>query len=245
MTAPADRSNPWEWMQPHDRQRFGDVIFDPAEQERWCRAVMLGGLPYMWDKAKVVRTLIFDQLRLTPGDKALIVGESVESCEFGAEIRSRVGETGSVEIVDITDDARDRYFAGIRGTGGQLATWRWEYTKNMRDVSFDAIAVLQATQHTDDWNIAATEFLRILKPGKRIAIAEISFSPATKMKKDLDLHIEYLFEKIFARIGFRYEDFPYYSAEQVAAAFAGRTTEAQTLEWKGLEAFWASKPMSP
>ena len=42
-----DSTNPWDWMQPHDIARFGAVIADPKEQERWCRAVMLGGLPYM------------------------------------------------------------------------------------------------------------------------------------------------------------------------------------------------------
>jgi hypothetical protein len=43
--ASRDSANPWEWMQPHDA-RMGEVIY-PKEQQRWCRAVMLGGLPYM------------------------------------------------------------------------------------------------------------------------------------------------------------------------------------------------------
>lgn len=32
-------------MQPYDVRRFDEVILDKKEQERWCRAVLLGGLP--------------------------------------------------------------------------------------------------------------------------------------------------------------------------------------------------------
>ena len=39
-----DDEDPWKWMQPYDVRRFGDVILDEKEQERWCRAVLLGGL---------------------------------------------------------------------------------------------------------------------------------------------------------------------------------------------------------
>lgn len=35
--------DPWAWMQPYDVRRFGEVILDKKEQERWCRAVLLGG----------------------------------------------------------------------------------------------------------------------------------------------------------------------------------------------------------
>ena len=38
-----ENEDPWAWMQPHDVRRFGEVIMDPKEQERWCRAVLLGG----------------------------------------------------------------------------------------------------------------------------------------------------------------------------------------------------------
>ena len=81
--------NPWDWMQPHDAARLGEVIFDPAEQTRWSRAIMLGGLPYMWrKKAKVVRELMYDRMRLRAGDRVFILGESIASCGFVDDIRT-------------------------------------------------------------------------------------------------------------------------------------------------------------
>ena len=29
--------DPWSWMQPYDIRRFGEIIQDKTEQERWCR----------------------------------------------------------------------------------------------------------------------------------------------------------------------------------------------------------------
>ena len=65
---PMDEEDPWKWMQPYDVCRFGEVILDRKEQERWCRAVLLGGLPFMWRKAEVARNLIYDKLELREGD---------------------------------------------------------------------------------------------------------------------------------------------------------------------------------
>lgn len=30
-----DKEDPWKWMRPYDVRRFGDVILDEKEQERW------------------------------------------------------------------------------------------------------------------------------------------------------------------------------------------------------------------
>ncbi len=144
--------NPWDWMQPHDAERLGKIIFDPAEQARWTRAVMLGGLPYMWRrKAKVVRELMYDRMDLRPGDRVFVVGESLESCGFIADIRERIGPDGVIDAVDITEEARDAYIAGLRGRSGLLATWQFKYTHSIADEAYDVAANLQGVQHTDDW----------------------------------------------------------------------------------------------
>src|SRR5215469_16127823 len=126
--------NPWDWMQPHDAARLGEIILDPAEQTRWSRAVMLGGLPYMWrKKAKVVRELMYDRMRLRAGDKVFILGESIASCGFVDDIRQRIGPGGTIDVVDITEEARNAYIAGVRGRAGALATWQFKYTQAIAD----------------------------------------------------------------------------------------------------------------
>ena len=50
-----ENEDPWAWMQPHDLRRFGEIIMDPKEQERWCRAVLLGGLPFMCRRLRTLQ----------------------------------------------------------------------------------------------------------------------------------------------------------------------------------------------
>src|SRR3974377_2377088 len=89
--------DPWAWMQSYDVQRLGGVILDLKEQEGWWRAVLLGGLPFMWRKAEVARNLIYDRLELRTGDKVLIIGECIEPCGFVDDMRQRVG-LGAVDL---------------------------------------------------------------------------------------------------------------------------------------------------
>ena len=113
--------DPWDWMQPYDVQRFGEVILDRKEQERWCRAVLLGGLPFMWRKAEAARNVIYDRLELRPGDKVLIIGECIAPCGFVDDMKQRIGSNGEVHVIDITDEARDNYIAKKRGR--RATTW--------------------------------------------------------------------------------------------------------------------------
>jgi ubiquinone/menaquinone biosynthesis C-methylase UbiE len=236
-------TNPWDWMQAHDTKRMGDVILDPLEQQRWCRAVMLGGLPYMWRvMADTVRKMMYEKLELRAGDAVLIIGESVASCGFADDIQDRVGPTGSVRVIDITDEARDAYISGKRGRTNQLATWEWEYTRDIPDETFDCVAVLQAVQHTDDWREQGVELLRLMKPGRNILLGEITFSPRMLMLAQQDIHIEYWLEKIMSRVGWDTTDFPYYSIADLEAAFAGRVVDPHGFVWKGIELFWGTKP---
>jgi hypothetical protein len=235
--------NPWDWMQPYDVRRFGDIITNPEEQTRWCRAVMLGGLPYMWKlKAEPIRRMIYERLALRAGDKVLLIGECIEPCGFVDDVRERVGATGEIRVIDITDEARDAYFSGKRGSGGQLATWRFNYTSDVPEAYFDCVACLQGVQHTDDWRETGKELLRTMKGGRSLVLAEIAYSPETRMKIELDMHIQYMFEKLCARVGFRLEDFPYYSPEALLKAFAGLVNDPGVFVWKGIEMFWGTKP---
>jgi len=235
--------SPWDYLQGWDTKLCGQDILDPAEQTRWSRAMFLGGLPYMWRKIEVVRQLMYDRLDLRPGDRVLLLGESIVPCGFVDDIRRRIGPTGEVEVIDILEDARQAYFTGQRGAGGQLATWRFNYTDKLPDESFDCVAVLQAIQHTDDWTATGKELLRIMKSGRHILLAEIAFGhPAFMEKVRSDIHIEYLWEKIFSRMGWALEDAPYYSPDDLLKAFNGLVIEPRTFEWRGLELFWGAKP---
>jgi ubiquinone/menaquinone biosynthesis C-methylase UbiE len=229
-------------MQPYDVRRFGDVIMDRKEQERWCRAVLLGGLPFMWRKAEVARNLIYDRLELREGDKVLVIGECIEACGFTDDIRNWIGPGGEIKVFDITDEARDNYITKKRGRGGQVATWAWTYTRDIPERHFDCGVCLQGVQHTDDWRETGAEMLRVMKRGRNIVLAEIAYSPETRMKIGRDMHIEYIFDKLLSRVGRKLEEFPYYSPQDLAAAFKGLVIDPDHFVWKGIEIFWGRKP---
>jgi hypothetical protein len=186
------------------------------------------------------RCLICGGTRPRSGDKVLIIGEVVEGCGFPDDIRSRIGPQGEIEVFDITDEARDAYFNNRRGSGGQLATWRYDYTRGFADEYFDCVAVLQAVQHTDDWRQTGKELLRVVKRGRNILLAEITFKNINEYAA-LDLHLEYWLEKMFSRVGIPRDEIPYYSPEDLMQAFSGLVVEPKIFTWKGLEMCWGTK----
>ena len=237
------KENPWNWLQPHDTSRLGNVILDPQERTRWCNAVLVGGLPYLWrHKAKTVRNLMYEQMALQTSDKVLVLGESLESCGFIDDIRSRIGEGGEIRAIDVIEQARDAVMSNRRGRNGKLGTWRYDYTSDIPDEYFDCVAVPQGVQHTDDWRETGTELLRILKPGRVLMLSEIGFSPRLQMAAELDIHIEYWLDKLFFGAGMQGLDFSYYSKEELFSAFEGLLDRPQWFEWRGVELFWGIKP---
>jgi hypothetical protein len=237
------KENPWDWLEPPDVRRFGEVVLDPAERARWCRATLICGLPFMWKtKAGPFRALMYEKLGLRQGDKVLLLGESIESCGFEDEIRAAIGPTGEIRAIDIMETARTTSAAGIRGRGGRVGTWRYDYTADVADGYFDCVAVIQAVQHADDWAECARELLRVMKQGRAIVLAEIGVSRRTRELAVEDMHLEYWMEKLYYGTGRRGpEDVSYYSPAELAAAFGGLVTDSGTHSWRGADMFWGVK----
>ncbi len=237
--------DPWDWLQSHDSARFGEVIHDPAERARWCRAVLTGGLPLIWrERAAAVRELMYLKMELQPGDNVLVIGESLEGCGFLEDIRARIGATGRIHSVDVIEEARDSVAANRRGRSGQLGTWPYRYTANTPDEHYDCVGILQAVQHCDDWREAAAEFIRVLKPGRIVMLSEIGFGQAMRTAMAMDLHVEYYMDKLCRGAGLSGMDLAYYSPAELKRAFAGLVIDAKNFEWRGAELFWGRKALS-
>ena len=236
-------TNPWDWLQPHDVERFGSVILDANERNRWCKATIIGGLPYLWRyKGAAFRDFAYSKLAAKPGDKVLLLGESIESCGFEEDIRAMVGPAGEIRSIDIIERARTSTATGLKGRGGVLGTWQYDYTADVADGYFDCIAVLQAVQHSDDWRECGIELLQTLKPGGAIVLAEIGFSPQLRQAAKLDLHLEYWVDKLYAGSGMKGpEDVSYYAPEELQALFHGLVRKSGVFTWRGADLFWGTK----
>lgn len=230
----------WAAMQPHEVDRFGEVILDPEERRRWSGAIALGGLPYMWSTlAAVPRALFIEHLHLREDDRVLVVGEAIDGCGIADELRARVGDRGEVLVVDFMNTVRDLLMEGTR------PQWEWDYASGYEDGSFDAVAVFQGTSHSADWRVTAPELVRVLRPEGALAIGEIVFGPPMARVVRQDLHATYLFTKIWEVLtpGQPLEDQVYWSLETLADAFGGLLTDTESFEWRGVELFWGRKPV--
>lgn len=234
---------PWDLMQKFDADRFGEDIFDPKDRARWCRAIMTGGLPYMWRIAAPVVKLIYATAEIQPGQKVLLFGESLESCGFIDDLKDLVGPSGEVVPIDIQQHARDMSMQKVRGKGGIIGTFPYKFFDHLSDESFDCVLNLQGIEHAEDWTDAGREMLRLLKPGRMLVMAEIFMvNRELAFKLKMDLHIQHLYDKIFSGMTHNIEDRPYYSHEDLEAAFGDMVIDIGHFEWRGLEAFWGRKP---
>jgi SAM-dependent methyltransferase len=237
------KSDPWDMMGAHDVQRFGEAILDPVQREKWTTATIIGGLPYMWRvSAAVMKTFMYAQMKIRPGDKVLILGESVTASGFDEDVRTLVGPTGEVDVIDIIESARNATIANLRGRCGKRGTWRYDYADAMAAEHYDCIGVLQGIQHSDDWREAGAGLLRAMKPGGMLLLSEIVFSPRIHQLATQDLHLQYWVDKLSFGSRVPLDDLSYYSPDELLAAFDGLLEDMQTFEWKGLEMFWGRKP---
>ncbi len=239
-----DSDDPWDYLTPRDLERFGKEILNVDERKRWTSAIALGAsLPYMWrKKAGVIRELIYDKLELRPGDRVLIIGEAVDTCGFDEDVKAKIGENGHLDVNDIIEEARDKTFAKERGASGRVGAWRWDYMGEMPDEHYDCVAILQAVQHADDWRETGGDLLRVMKPGRRIVLTEITLGEPFLAKIDTDVHFQSIFDRLSAAMGVHLGELSNYAPEEILAAFDGLVEDPEAFQWKGIETFWGRKP---
>lgn len=235
LNAPA--ATVWDWVVAEDGDRFGHDIFDPDTRRRWCAAILTGGLPYMWQQiASVPRELALDKLELKPGDRVLVVGEAATDIGFDSWVRDRVGSAGDVTVVDI----RDRVLTTFMN--GELPQWEWDETSGFADEQFDCVFVAQAVAHAADWTKSGTELLRVMKPGRRLVLAEIAFSSTFFARADTDVHLAYWLRKLMEGMGQPLEALVHWDLADLTSALGPQLTGAETFEWRGVELLWGRKP---
>lgn len=237
------QDNPWDYLQPNDVERFGEVILDLDERKRWSSALFLGGLSYMWQKATAIRDLIFVHLDLEPGQKVLLLGEALEGSKFPQDIKKRIGGSGELVEIDIIEEARNAMINKRYGKTGILGTWDYDYTHQTPDETYDAVFVMQGVGHSEDWAVTGRELVRVLKPGCPIVLTEIGFGPQFFGALEMDVHVEYVFKKIVFGRQRELGDAAYYSPQQLEAAFKDLLEQRDSFSWRSIDVYWGRKPL--
>ena len=202
-----------------------------------------GGLPYMWrELAKPMTDVVYALLELQPNDRVLLIGEAAEPCGFVEGIGRKIGPDGSIDTIEIIRDGRAAVQSGKAGRNGKVGCWRWTYTDGMKDDTYDAVAVLQSAQHCDDWRETGAELVRVLRPGRRIVSAELCLEgDRFEARVNADMHIRQWYDKMFP--GGR-KHISNYSGEELVELIGPSLTEAQCMDWRGVELFWGRKKES-
>lgn len=227
----------WDAMVAEDAERFGKDIRDPAARKRWCGAVLLGGLPYLWNNVALVpRKLAVEHLDLSAGDRALIVGEAVSDIGFDSELEELVGPDGTVDVIDMRSQVLDLFGAG------KEPKWEWQFTHDAPADRYDAIFVGQGVAHAGDWRREGAELLRVLKSGRPLVLAEISFADNFYSRMAADVHLEYWVRKLMEGLEHDLRELPYWNLESVAESLADQVVGLETFEWRGVDLLWGRKP---
>ena len=137
-------------------------------------------------------------------------------------------------------DIRDRVLDWMRQR--RPPQWEWTETHGYADEEFDCVFVAQAVAHAGDWAREGGELLRVMKPGRRIVLAEIAFSDTFYARAAIDVHLEYWLRKLLEGIGQDFDSLVRWNQDEIMRAFGPRLQEPQAFEWRGVELLWGRKP---
>jgi demethylmenaquinone methyltransferase/2-methoxy-6-polyprenyl-1,4-benzoquinol methylase len=154
-------------------------------------AVMTAGLHHRW------RERAADRAELTPGDSALDV--CCGTGDLALELVSRVTPDGRVVGCDFSEPMLDlaREKAAARSAGGVRFEWADALQLPYDGERFDAVSVGFGVRNLADLDRGLREMARVLKPGGRLVILEIT----QPTRPPLSWFFSLWFDRVVPRLG--------------------------------------------
>jgi len=240
-------SSPWDFLVDQEIDAFGQEVKESDLQKKWGRAIFFGSnLRWCWMNALSIRQMMYGHLSTKPGDRVLVVGEFLEEIGFLPELRKRVGDTGEIASLDMVAKSRSgreqQWKTGSSANIKEKHQWDYPFADKYPDDYFDLIWFPQGVHHAYSWDEIAPRFLRALKPGGQIMMAECRV-PSPEFHRGIEMSgmLQCIVDKIFWAIDMTLKEMPDYSASELTRAFGDSLTDTFYLEWNGFLLFWGYK----
>ncbi len=160
-------------------------VYDPLN------SAMTAGLHHRW-RARAV-----DAAAVGPGDAALDV--CCGTGDLTLELARRIGPTGHVVGSDFSERMLELARRKAPGAGAADPTFEWADALELpyEDESFDAVTVGFGVRNLADVGLGIVEMTRVLKPGGRIVILEIT----NPTRRPLSTFFSIWFDRIVPLLG--------------------------------------------
>lgn len=239
--------SPWDFLVDQEIDVLGSEVKESNLQKKWGRAIFFGSnLRWCWMNARSIMHLMYSNLKAKPGNRVLVIGEFLEELEFLPELRKQIGETGEIAAVDMVEKSRSgreqQWKTGPSDAITEKHQWDYPFADKYPDNYFDLIWFPQGVHHAYSWNKIAPRFLRALKPGGQIMMAECRV-PSPEFHNGIQMSgmLQCIVDKIFWAMDMTLEEMPDYSTAEITRAFGDSLTDTFCLEWKGFLLFWGYK----
>jgi demethylmenaquinone methyltransferase/2-methoxy-6-polyprenyl-1,4-benzoquinol methylase len=186
-------------------------------------STMTAGLHHRW------RARAADLARLRGGGRALDVATGTGDLAF--ELAARTGDDGLVVGVDFSEGMLARARAKARGRehrGSVRFEWADAASLPFPDHAFDAVTVGFGARNFEDFPRCLSEMVRVLRPGGRVVILEIT----TPRRPPLSSFHRLWFDRAVPQLG------------RLAAAAQSLSLRAEQIDGEGVAAAYTYLPSS-
>lgn len=243
--------SPWGLLSRAEIEVLGPDIMDIDRRKRWGRTINIGGGFSRMEEYESIRKLMWDNLKSSPGFKALVIGEFIDYLWI-PELKNRKGSDGEITGININlvhhEVLRKIYESGEENVKIPLAErrprhqWDYDYADKYPDEYFDLIWFPQGVHHASDWGKIAPRMARVLKPGGQIMLVENRVNnPEFLAAMQISGQMRYIARKLYWAMNVPYEELPDYPAVVIEEAFKGLLSNTYSLEWKGWLLYWGFK----
>lgn len=260
----------WDLMSKSEKSEWASTVAD-IHTPHMGKCVTWGGgaLCWNWRNQRTVTDIMWSNLLVKPGDKAMMICEFPEDLGTLDELQRRLGEKGEIVLVNMTASPKSYDYKGWQAKRkmymeqGSPEEWPYDFADDYPDNHFDLIFLPQGVHHSNNWLRDAPRLLRTLKPGCQFMSVECGINrPEMTAAREISALARIVGDRVFnialpswlvgelspagplpPGSGYEHEGRPYHdvSTEHLRESFGDSLVDVCSLEHKGWILFWGYK----